>query len=224
VLQKDIREIQGVVSQDYSMLHTESILESITDNWKMVVGGRANLFNPVNNFRFVDESHDVEDKVYIGFDINCSEVGGSQFIIEALLYREICSNGLFAKRKLPAGMASFVALPYEGFSHELMKAIATNLSAAMCESTQLAYLSECIQASKGSLLNLEEYLDSLLLQPDKGFGKRVAAATEEETISSNFDLAMVISDTAKGLPLRRARKFETEAGLLLNLAIETPAY
>lgn len=224
VIQKDTKEISGVLNQDSVLLPTEQILEAIPENWTMVSGARVNLFDPVNSFRFVDGDHDVEDKTFIGFDINNSEVGGSPFIIEALLYREVCSNGMFAKRKLPAGYSSFVSLPYEGLSHELMRAIAVNLTQAMCGDERLAYLSQCVNKAKGSRLNLDEYLDFLMLQMDKGFAKRVSAATEGETISSNFDLAMIISDSAKGLPLKRAQKFEAEAGLLLNLTIDGAAY
>lgn len=224
VLQQDTREIQGVLNQDYCILPTEDILKSVPENWEMTLGDRANLFNSVNQFRFIDREHDVWDNTFIGFDINSSEVGGSNFIIEALLFRQVCSNGLYAPRKLPSGFSSFVTLPFDGLAFELVKAIAENLTKAMCQDSRVAYLGECVSEARSSKIDLDEYLESLAMGSDKSFVKRLSAVTVDEVVESSFDLAMLISNEAHGLPLRRARKFEFEAGRLLNLSIEEPAY
>ena len=224
VFQQDTREIQGVLNQDYCLLETEGILDSVPDGWEMVRGDRANLFNPVNSFRFIDRGSDVWDETYVGFDINTSEVGGSDFIVEALLFRQVCSNGLFAPRKLPAGFSSFVKLPFEGLAFELVKAISTNLTQALCQDSRVAFLSECVSQARSSKIDVDEYLDSLIMSSDTSFTKRVSALVIDEIVESHFDLAMLISAEARSLPLRRARKFEFEAGMLLGLSIEEPAY
>lgn len=217
--------IKGFVKTDYPDIPVENILNALPPHWNFLYQS-LDVLEPTVRFRMVDKECEVDEKTWLGLDILMSEVGGTPFIIENLLYRQTCDNGMMSARKLPSGFASYVELDYSSIGSELLEAVMKKLPDVLFSEEHAKRTMARVEGAKQTSVDLLGYLERMSEKyvAQKYVIKKMNIAIEETPAESVWDLSQIISHQAVGIPYRRGRVFEFEAGRLLNLTLEGPAY
>lgn len=217
--------IKGFVEPDYPDIPVESMLNTIPGNWDFLHQAH-DVLEPVVRFRMIDKSCEVDEKTWLGLDILMSEVGGTPFIIENLLYRETCDNGLMSARRLPSGYASYVELAYSAMGRELLAAVIGKLPEVLFNVDRVKQTMMKIEGAKETSADTLDYLERMgeKYASQKYIVKKLNIAVEEEPTNNRWELAQTVSHLAVGIPYKRGKVFEFEAGRLLNLTVEGAAY
>lgn len=93
--ERDVNYLRGFVSVKYVRFDTKELLSKIYDSPLADWDVRGYLISPSRfSLRLVSPMEVGTDDLYFGVNIDSSDVGRRSISIRALLYRQVCSNGL----------------------------------------------------------------------------------------------------------------------------------
>lgn len=168
-----------------------------------------------------------EDPCFIGMSIVGSELGANsnQLIVNALLYRQICSNGAIAT----FGESPFFVTKYKGVQPEDLRTIFG--SAVQRLNTELGTFRDKVIEAKASRMlsrdDLRKFFSELRtrrnIKHDIIDNLEETVLTEPERFATKWDLVNLITERAKTLDFSSRIYFESLGGDLLGLQLEEAA-
>jgi len=228
IMKGAIPEVVGALRIDYTHVPTEECLKQIPSGWE-IKGADSDITKPVLHYRVVNKELKLPQNVYIGYDLTTSEVGASYFRVDSLLFVQVCANGLMESRRLPTGRSPFFQVSFLNLARELVHSVVINTPSVLMNQNEVKRRERQIRWSMDTSVHVSSYLEELAERKVRASLPRLIAMglekAEAEGEISRYHLAQIISSEAKDLTsLAAARALEEEAGNVMRLYVEAPAY
>lgn len=228
VMRGGISEVVGILRIDHTHVPTEECLKQIPPEWE-VREADPDITKPVLRYRVINRELKLPKDVYIGYDLTTSEIGGSHFRVDSLLFVQVCANGLLESRRLPTGRSPFFQVSFLNLARELVHSVVINTPSVLMNQNEVKRRERQIRWSMDTSIHVSSYLEELAERKVRASLPRLIAMglerAEAEGEISRYHLAQIISSEARDLTSRvAARALEEEAGNVMRLYVETPAY
>jgi len=215
-----VNYVRAIVDYDVSIVNNIDILDLVRDTFKSAeltfVKG-TDFLDSVLNFRVsLEEKFDPGDGevCHLGLHIKTSELGVSKFVLDSLIYRPVCDNGLIVKY----GGKPYFSSNYKGVATSDLSGILSNSLERMNNdlSVSLGNLRKSVE-EKVTNSDVRSLFNKFKTQ--RGLNPKFMEMVEgRASLSENlWQVVNNITNAAKELPTDQRVKYERFAGDLLQL-------
>lgn len=219
-----VKHIRAIVDEDTVPVDNFDIVDTVLtsfgeDGIGLDYGSGTGLDDETFHARFVmPEAFDPGDGLLcqLGFHIRSSELAQGSLVLDALLYRQVCSNGAI----ITYGNNSYFSSKFKDIMLEDLKDILSNASERMRE--DLAEVMAKLRMSIGYSINQEQVRELFgSLKHRRGLSHAFMESVEghalDPNISNFWQVTNTITKAAQDLNDDQRMKYERLAGHLLNL-------